>query len=186
MDPRHSLTAAALRADVDSAADEWYEAHPSFPGLRRPRCTEGSASQQSPVWCMFSGAIASEACTSQRDGYTSAVDSWALGVILYVLLTCQMPYYPDLRRPQLVLQNLMRFLDIVNPPWNGISVTAKDLLVRLLDPSPITRLSAADALKHPWFKGTSATIPEAAIHPWLHAVLEHQGTATTKAPSDSA
>ena len=35
-------------------------------------------------------------------------------------------------------------------PWTGISSEAKDLLVKLLEVDPEKRLSAEEALKHPW------------------------------------
>ena len=54
--------------------------------------------------------------------------------------------------------------------------------MRLLDPNPRTRLSAAEALKHPWLlastaadgSGVTEKFPEHIIHPWLRAALGHQ------------
>ena len=35
--------------------------------------------------------------------------------------------------------------------WNEISIEAKDLITKLLDLYPVTRLSAKEALEHKWF-----------------------------------
>ena len=41
--------------------------------------------------------------------------------------------------------------DITNrPPWPEVSDEAKDLVQRLLELDPKKRISAADALMHPW------------------------------------
>lgn len=43
------------------------------------------------------------------------------------------------------------------PRWaSNLSEPAKDLLTKLLDVDPKTRITAEDALKHPWVSGVSA------------------------------
>lgn len=34
--------------------------------------------------------------------------------------------------------------------WGDVSNEAKDLVVKLLDKNPSTRISISDALRHPW------------------------------------
>ncbi|KNC73019.1 hypothetical protein SARC_14420, partial [Sphaeroforma arctica JP610] len=41
--------------------------------------------------------------------------------------------------------------------WPKLSESARDLLTRLLDPNPETRITAKQALDHPWLGGTGAT-----------------------------
>lgn len=41
---------------------------------------------------------------------------------------------------------------INGPKWKDISADAKDLIQKLLEGDPLSRLSLSDALKHKWFK----------------------------------
>jgi len=92
----------------------------------------------------------------QRRDYSRAVDTWALGVIAFVLLCGCLPFDDDsqtvpsdaLVRSKFVL----RF-----PRWaNNLSDSAKDLLSHLLDINPRTRFTAEQALSHPWVEGKTA------------------------------
>ena len=132
-------SAAALQASAESVADDWYEEHPSFPSLVRPppppplrRTVAGgrapAARQQQrvlPPWYDPCGDAAAEIFRAQREGYTSAVDSWSLGVILYVLFTGMMPFYEDRHRPQVAMQCLLRFFDLTSQPWPEVSVAVR-------------------------------------------------------------
>lgn len=89
----------------------------------------------------------------QRRDYTKAVDSWALGVIVFVLLCGCLPFdddssaapNDDVLRKRFVL----RF-----PRWaKNLSTSAKSLLSHLLDINPMTRYTAEQALSHPWVQG---------------------------------
>lgn len=37
----------------------------------------------------------------------------------------------------------------------GISAEARDLLAKMLNPDPVARLSATEALRHPWITGSA-------------------------------
>lgn len=39
--------------------------------------------------------------------------------------------------------------------WERLSVCVKDIIKGLMTPNPARRLTAAEALEHPWTKGTS-------------------------------
>jgi tRNA A-37 threonylcarbamoyl transferase component Bud32 len=78
-------------------------------------------------------------------GYTNAVDMWALGVILFVLLSGHTPFNPK------------DFDKIINARfsfshglWKTISAEAKDLITRLLARNPDERLTVQQASSHPW------------------------------------
>lgn len=43
--------------------------------------------------------------------------------------------------------------------WDNVSAEAIDLIKRLLDKNPLTRISAAEALGHPWFKDSNVDSP---------------------------
>jgi serine/threonine protein kinase len=92
----------------------------------------------------------------QRREYTKAVDTWALGVIVFVLLCGCLPFDDDSQTvpsDELVRQKfVLRF-----PRWaSNLSASAKDLLSHLLDTNPKTRYTADQALHHPWVRGQTA------------------------------
>jgi len=92
----------------------------------------------------------------QRRDYTKAVDTWALGVIVFVLLCGCLPFDDDSQTvpsDELVKAKfVLRF-----PRWaKNLSASAKDLLSHLLDVNPLKRYSAEQALDHPWVTGKEA------------------------------
>ncbi|KAK3237193.1 hypothetical protein CYMTET_52709, partial [Cymbomonas tetramitiformis] len=88
----------------------------------------------------------------QAEPYTPAVDLWAMGVGLYMLLSGEFPF-EDEDEDELERQIISAELDLTTPEWDSISPEAKDLVRGLLNPDPKKRLSAADALEHAWFTG---------------------------------
>jgi serine/threonine protein kinase len=92
----------------------------------------------------------------QRRDYTRAVDSWALGVIVFVLLCGCLPFDDDsstVPSDDLVQAKfILRF-----PRWaKNLSSSAKNLLSHLLDVNPRSRYTAEQALAHPWVRGETA------------------------------
>lgn len=92
----------------------------------------------------------------QRREYTKAVDTWALGVITFVLLCGCLPFDDDSQTvpsDDLVQTKFqLRF-----PRWaSTLSASAKDLLSHLLHTDAIRRYTAEQALEHPWVRGQTA------------------------------
>jgi phosphorylase kinase gamma subunit len=117
--------------------------------------TEISHDEELTELCGTPGYLAPEALkVSMYDdvpGYGRPVDMWASGVIMYTLLAGCPPFW---HRRQL---NLLRMImegryTFTSPEWDDISENAKDLISRLLVVDPRDRLTAAEALCHPFFK----------------------------------
>jgi len=83
--------------------------------------------------------------------YGEASDWWALGVIMYEFL-CHCPPFHD-STPTAIFANIHKH-DIKWP--SDVSEEALDLMKKLLDPDPKTRLGsngAQEIMGHPWFNG---------------------------------
>jgi len=81
--------------------------------------------------------------------YDNEVDIWSIGVITYVLLCGFTPFYGDNQR-QLFERILHAKFDYPSPEWDDVSATAKDFVSKLLVVNPAERLTAEQALTHPW------------------------------------
>ena len=82
----------------------------------------------------------------QRHSYDKAVDIWALGVIVFVLLCGCLPFDDDSSRIANESAARKKFT-LRFPRWaSTLSVSAKDLLHNLLDVNPKTRYTAGDFL----------------------------------------
>lgn len=97
--------------------------------------------------CGTVGYAAPETMGDQR--YTSGVDMWAIGCVLYTLLVGFPPFYnPDLRT---MIKNVScgKF-EFGLPWWENISSDAKDLIKNLLTVDPVKRFTIEEFLSHPW------------------------------------
>jgi calcium/calmodulin-dependent protein kinase I len=106
--------------------------------------------------CGTAGYVAPEILTCK--GYDKEVDMWSAGVILYILLSGYPPFF-DEHEPRL-FDSIMKAEYEFHPQyWDHISKEAKDLISKLLVVNPLKRLTAKEALHHPWFSCESSKIP---------------------------
>mmetsp|Transcript_1949 Transcript_1949/g.3411 ORF Transcript_1949/g.3411 Transcript_1949/m.3411 type:complete len:375 (-) Transcript_1949:269-1393(-) len=83
--------------------------------------------------------------------YTPAVDMWSVGVILFILLSGYSPFDDD--NDAALFANIKEGrYDIDDPVWDVVSDSAKDLVAKLLTVDAGARLSARQALSHPWLR----------------------------------
>ncbi|KAK9840122.1 hypothetical protein WJX74_003832 [Apatococcus lobatus] len=86
--------------------------------------------------------------------YSPAVDMWSVGVILFILLSGYSPFDDD--NDAILFEKIKSGeYDADDPVWDHVSDDAKDLVARLLVVDASQRLTAGQALAHPWLQGLS-------------------------------
>lgn len=84
------------------------------------------------------------------EGYTDKTDLWSVAVIVWMLLTGYPPFHGS-------KNVMMSKIKCARPDWshssrwNKVSQEAKNFVQKLLVKDPTQRLSAEEALQHPWF-----------------------------------
>ncbi|XP_035469379.1 calcium/calmodulin-dependent protein kinase type II subunit gamma isoform X14 [Scophthalmus maximus] len=85
----------------------------------------------------------------RKDPYGKPVDIWACGVILYILLVGYPPFW-DEDQHKLYQQIKAGAYDFPSPEWDTVTPEAKNLINQMLTINPAKRITAEQALKHPW------------------------------------
>ena len=87
-------------------------------------------------------------------------DVWSIGVITYILLCGRRPFW-DKTEDGIFKEVLRNKPDFRRKPWPSVSNAAKDFVRKLLVKDPHARLTAAQALSHPWVRegGEASDIP---------------------------
>uniref|UniRef100_A0A673XDK1 calcium/calmodulin-dependent protein kinase n=1 Tax=Salmo trutta TaxID=8032 RepID=A0A673XDK1_SALTR len=85
----------------------------------------------------------------RKEAYGKPVDIWACGVILYILLVGYPPFW-DEDQHKLYQQIKAGAYDFPSPEWDSVTPEAKNLINQMLTINPAKRITAQEALKHPW------------------------------------
>mmetsp|Transcript_25162 Transcript_25162/g.37183 ORF Transcript_25162/g.37183 Transcript_25162/m.37183 type:complete len:449 (-) Transcript_25162:194-1540(-) len=93
----------------------------------------------------------------QRLEYDKSIDTWALGVIAFVLLCGCLPFDDDSQTMTMAEMDRTKRFRLRFPRWaSNVSSSAKDFLSKLLHTEPSRRLTAEQAMRHPWVQGETA------------------------------
>lgn len=82
--------------------------------------------------------------------YNEKCDVWSCGVIMYILLSGKPPFYGE--DDEIVKKISVGQYDIKSDIWTKISSSAIELIKKMLDMNPMSRISAQKALNDKWFK----------------------------------
>ncbi|KAK1864066.1 hypothetical protein I4F81_006616 [Pyropia yezoensis] len=81
------------------------------------------------------------------NGYGKPVDLWAVGIVLFVILSGRFCFFGD--TDERFMRRLRAGVRFPESEWGTISEGARSLIRGLLRPDPATRLTASQALRHP-------------------------------------
>ncbi|XP_044011095.1 calcium/calmodulin-dependent protein kinase type II alpha chain isoform X6 [Aphidius gifuensis] len=85
----------------------------------------------------------------KKEPYGKPVDIWACGVILYILLVGYPPFW-DEDQHRLYGQIKAGAYDYPSPEWDTVTPEARNLINQMLTVNPSRRITASEALRHPW------------------------------------
>lgn len=90
--------------------------------------------------------------------YSTEADIWSIGVITYILLCGSRPFWA--RTESGIFRAVLRAdPNFDDSPWPVVSHEAKDFVRRLLNKDYRKRMTAAQALNHPWLRDNNRQIP---------------------------
>ena len=82
--------------------------------------------------------------------YDYRCDYWSLGVVMYTLLGGYPPFFGE-NNKEIFKKVMDAKLLFDSPVWQRVTKQGKDLIMKLIVKQPERRLTATEALKHPWF-----------------------------------
>jgi calcium/calmodulin-dependent protein kinase-4 len=101
--------------------------------------------------------------------YDNKCDVWSIGVIAFILLSAYHPFDPqgDATDDEIWERISRCDYNFNDPAWDNVSASAKDFVSRLLVLDPKKRMSAEEALQHPWLNAISENVQDTEALPAL-------------------
>jgi calcium-dependent protein kinase len=98
-----------------------------------------------------------------KKSYNEKCDLWSCGVIMYILLSGEPPFNDPKADNEAIMKKVEKGkYDVTKGIWKTVSKEAKDLIKKLLTYKHEDRISAEEALQHPWIKEYKGEIDEEA------------------------
>jgi len=88
----------------------------------------------------------------KQEEYGREIDVWSAGVVCYVVLSGSLPFFHNVLH-KLYRQIVERDLSFPEQAWKSVAKGAQDFILRLLQVRPGDRLTADQAMNHPWLRG---------------------------------
>jgi len=104
----------------------------------------------------------------QHQMYDASVDMWGLGVVMYVLLSGDVPFV----KLNDIIEAKLEFKGSI---WNFVSDDAKNLIKGLVQKDPNARLTPENVLQHKWVKDAAPTSPLPDLSVLLHSFEKTHG-----------
>lgn len=107
-----------------------------------------------------------------HQSYSMEADVWSIGVITYILLCGSRPFWAC-SESGIFCAVLRAEPSFDDAPWPSISPEAKDFVKRLLNKDLRKRMSAAQALSHPWLCGKHVIPLDILVYKRVKAYLRY-------------
>lgn len=124
--------------------------------------------------CGSPGYMAPEMFSSGESEYGMEVDVFALGVVLYFVVSGTLPF-TGATLPAVIRRTVSAPVDFTtSPSFKKVSSACKDMILGLMNKKPEQRTTLLEAFEHTWFTGVAAT---------PHCVSQVQVVTTTGLPT---
>jgi len=85
--------------------------------------------------------------------YSSEADMWSLGVMAYMLLSSTQPFDAKTRKDMAHQISSGKYRPMTNKHWRHVPEEAKDFIKNTIEINPRIRMTAHEAIEHPWLFG---------------------------------
>ena len=121
-------------------------------------------------------------------GYSMPADIWSLGIIAFLVLRGKLPYTASTEEATVEnIKQCKNVIDLEDKYWKPKSLECCDVISRMLEKDPITRITADEILAHEWSKRMSKELAEeeAKERSAAEAEVEAKGKAKGKAKEEA-